>query len=199
MGIKNSLAIGLALASFTMSNAQGASENQETTIKTAEKSLTENFTIMSHKEIITTKISDLIVKYWREKTQELVRENALIEINKYKNWEKYKINYVLNTSAQNHADDMSKNNYFDHKNREGKHVWDRIATTDFDYKYLWENISNDNNISNVVMSYVKSKKWWHEDIFNEKYENIGIWICPVIDQNLETSKYYFVFDFGKTF
>jgi len=55
-----------------------------------------------------------------------VKEHALIEINKYKQGEKYKLNDILTKVAQNHADDMSKKNYFDHKTPDGKHVRDRV-------------------------------------------------------------------------
>ena len=168
-------------------------------VKNSEKNLIENFENISHEKIITMKIGDLIAKYWREKTQELIREHSLIEINKYKKWEKYKVNETLTKSAQNHADDMSKKNYFDHKNLNWKHVWDRVDSNNYNYKYLWENISNDNNISDVVMSYLRSTKWWHEEILEEKYEDIGIWLSPISNIITENPKYYFVFNFWKSF
>lgn len=194
----NNILLWLALTSAMFIGWQNLSAQTWKVLKNSEKNLIENFENISHEKVITIKINDLINKYWREKTQELVREHSLIEINKYKKWEKYKPNAVLTKSAQNHADDMSKNDYFDHKSLDWKHVWDRVDSTNYNYKYLWENISNDNNISDVVMSYLHSTKWWHEEILEERYEDIWLWISKTDDDSSwESPVYYFVFNFAK--
>lgn len=159
-----------------------------------------NMLSLDHEKIISMNISDLVEKYGREKTQEIVREHSLIEINKYKKWERYSVNFVLEKVAQNHANDMSKNNYFSHNSLDWKHSWDRVDQIWwYDYQVFSENISNDDCILDVVLSYVNSKKWWHEEIFENKYEDIGIGLAPIIDDDGIVKKYYFVFDFGKSF
>ena len=200
MGIKNTLAVWLIVSSSIVSDGQSLGKQSE---KIA-KNLTEAFDIdkENHTQIVVSKISDLEKKYGREKTKEIIRKHGLIEINKYRieQWvASYTTNMVLEQTAQNHADDMSENKYFDHKDLQGKHVWDRVNREWwYDYRSCWENISNDNTLASVVSSYVHSRKGWHEEIFQWKYEDIWIWISPVLAANSTSDpEYLFVFDFGK--
>ncbi len=203
MKSKNNILLWLALTWVMLWAWQNLSAQTQKFIKNSENNLTELFDNLDHEQILKSKISDLVAKYWLEQSQEIVREHSIIEINKYRSLKwvcEYKQNNILQKSAQKHADDMSKNNYFDHKNLEWKHVWDRLEDIWwYNYQYLWENISNDDNIYEVIESYFKSKKWWHEEIFDWKYEDIWLWIASIETNSWDYPKYYFVFDFAKKF
>lgn len=179
------------------------SAQTEKIIKNSKKDLVEvfdnpNLENINHELIIKSKISDLITKYWLEKAKDLVREHSLIELNKYKQWEKYKLNNMLTTASEKHAEDMAKNNYFRHTNLKWESPSDRVNKIwVYEYKYLWENMSNDDKISDIILSYVNSQKWWHEEIFNEKYNQIWIWFYPIENNNTYFVKYLFVFDYWK--
>jgi hypothetical protein len=167
------------------------------TIKESEKDLIENFQ-EDHNEIIHTDIYTLIEKYGIQEAYKKIRQHSLIEINKYKQWPEYRYNILLEHAAQNHAEDMSKNKYFDHKNTYWEHVRDRINKMGkYNYTHLWENISNDTNLFEIIASYKKSRQWWHEEIFEWKYEEIGIWISPIDKEDGTNDKYNIVFNFRK--
>lgn len=179
------------------------SAQTEKTTKDVKKNLIElldNSNIdQQHEQIIKSKISDLIAKYWAEEAQDIIRKHALLEINKYKQWERYKSNTILTDAAQNHANDMSENNYFKHKNLKGQEVWDRVDRIWwYNYQSLSENISFRDNIEDVIFWYTKWQITEHDEIFSWTYEDIWIWISLVQDTKWQwRGLYYFVFNFWK--
>lgn len=199
MKSKNNIVLWLALTGSMVCYGQNAIRNQ--IWKDIQKTLVENFdNTENHQQLIRTKIGDLIEKYGREKTQEILKIHAIQEINQHKQGEKYTSNDSLDKAAQNHANDMSQNHYFNHQSKEWTHVWERVgALGTYNYQYLGENISNGDALYDIILSYLKSKKWGHEEIFDQKYQDIGIGIAPIQEGNPKNPRYYVVFHFGKTF
>ncbi len=52
-----------------------------------------------------------------------------------------KLSSRLGRSAQNHAADMARNNYFSHTGRNGSNISDRAMATGYKYSFLGENIA----------------------------------------------------------
>jgi len=106
---------------------------------------------------------------------EIVRQHFLEEINTARtkiNSPAMKIDIVLNQIAQEHAQDMADNNYFDHEDSQGRHVWDRANEAGYEYSAISENIANDKTIEGVISGFVHSKMGGHERILSSEFKNI---------------------------
>ncbi len=164
-----------------------------------EQLLIENLQDENHQEIVKSKMSQIIEKYWIEKVKEIINEHALIELNKYKKWSKYKYNKTLAQAAQNHADDMANNNYFKHENMKQENVWDRVDKVWwYEYSIVSENISFRDNLYEVIYWYTLGQRTWHDQIFEPQFEDVGMGFAKIKDPKRKWQDlYYFVFNFWK--
>lgn len=194
---KSKLLLWIALLTAVNSSAQFSSVKN---IKDKVQTSIVNSISLDHEKIINMKISDLVKQYWRDKTQEIVREHSLIEINEYKQWIKYKSNNILYKVAQSHSDYLKKKNRFSHLWENWAQIWNRVDKMWwYNYQILSENISFRNNIKDVIYWYTKGQSTWHDEIFKESYEDLWIWISDKSDEWWSEDNYYFVFVFWKAF
>ena len=194
---KSKILLWLSLLSAVNSPARFSSIKE---IKDQVQTTIVNTVSLNHKNIINMHIFDLVELYWLDKAKEIVRDHFLLEINKYKEWLKYKQNIVLTKVAQEHATYLQKTNTFSHKGDKWNQVWNRVDENWwYNYQVLSENISFRNNIKDVVFWYTKGQNTWHDEIFKSDYEDIWIWITDKSDEWWSEDNYYFVFVFWKEF
>lgn len=182
---RHNILLWLALTSAILSGWQDLSAQTEKVIKDSKKDLTEifyntNIEQLSHEQIIKSKISDLIIEYWLEKTQELVREHIINEINIYRvsqNLPILKKNNILERLAQEHARDMARNGVLSHTNSQGKTVKEVFLEWGYDPKYAYtgQNIAYwPATIQELIENRLKSPV--HKaNIENSNFEEMGIW------------------------
>lgn len=88
-------------------------------------------------------------------------------------------NLQLELAAYNHAEDMSKNRYFDHVSKSGKTVKDRIIAAGYDfYGYksfiIGENIAlGQRSIKEVMEGWIKSPGHC-KNLMKQEYKEVGI-------------------------
>lgn len=153
---------------------------------------------IEHQKIIKKKISDILSGYGQEQWMEIIRKHLLIEINTARakvQAPAMKLDTTLTRMAQGHAQDMKKNNYFDHTDSQWRHIWDRAKDAGYQYSVISENIANDNTIEGVISGFVQSKMGGHERILSREYEYIGFWVEEYYDGNKKWYA-YFVLDFA---
>lgn len=98
-------------------------------------------------------------------------------------------NNKLEQSANNHAVDMYKNNYFQHNSRNGTNYSQRIEAAGYNWKFSGENIAEgQENANDVFLDWFKSTSHC-QNMMNKDFKNIGIANC----------KTYWVQDFGTLF
>ena len=98
-------------------------------------------------------------------------------------------NNKLEQSANNHAVDMYKNNYFQHNSRNGTNYSQRIEAAGYNWKFSGENIAEgQENANDVFMDWLKSTSHC-QNMMNKDFRNIGMANC----------KTYWVQDFGTLF
>lgn len=97
----------------------------------------------------------------------------------------------LATAAQRHADDMARQQYFDHTSKDGRSMSDRIVSAGYFFKgfksfAVGENIAfGQNSIKEVMAGWFKSEGHC-QNLMNPQFKEIGV---------AENSKYW-VQDFG---
>lgn len=100
-------------------------------------------------------------------------------------------NYQLENAAYLHAQDMSKNNYFDHTNLNGRTSKDRIIAQGYTIKgykriYYGENIGRGQlNITEIMNGWIKSPGHCR-NLMNQNFREVGV----------AMQNYYWVQDFG---
>ncbi len=66
-------------------------------------------------------------------------------------------NDSLAESSLRHSEDMARNNYFDHRSRDGSHSWDRVERAGYRYSTTGENIAAGyKNADEAVAGWIKS-------------------------------------------
>ncbi|WP_141698966.1 CAP domain-containing protein, partial [Candidatus Marithrix sp. Canyon 246] len=101
----------------------------------------------------------------------------------------------LNQAAQNHADDMARNNYFSHTGLNGSKPWDRAKAAGYNDSYVGENIAAGNTSPADVIQGWMNSQGHRENILNSNYTEIGFGYS-----HLDSSQYrhYWVQVFGKS-
>ena len=101
----------------------------------------------------------------------------------------------LNQAAQNHADDMTKNNYFSHTGLNGSKPSDRAKATGYNYSYVGENIAAGHSTPAETIKQWMNSQGHRENILNSNYREIGFGYSYS-----DSSKYrhYWVQVFGKS-
>jgi hypothetical protein len=101
----------------------------------------------------------------------------------------------LNQAAQNHAEDMTKNNYFSHTGLNGSQPWDRAEAAGYNYSYVGENIAAGRSTPAETINQWMNSQGHRENILNNNYTEIGFGYS-----HLDSSKYrhYWVQVFGKS-
>jgi len=84
-----------------------------------------------------------------------------------------KLSNQLNQAAQNHADDMTKNNYFSHTGLNGSKPSDRAKAAGYNYSYVGENIAAGNTSPADVIQGWMNSQGHRENILNSNYTEIG--------------------------
>jgi uncharacterized protein YkwD len=77
-------------------------------------------------------------------------------------------------AAQRKADDMFKNQYFDHISPAGTTPWDWFNSVGYDYTYAAENLAIDFNTAEGAHSALMKSTGHRENILGANYEDIGI-------------------------
>jgi hypothetical protein len=101
----------------------------------------------------------------------------------------------LNQAAQNHADDMTKNNYFSHTGLNGSQPSDRATAAGYNYSYVGENIAAGHSTPAETIKQWMNSQGHRENILNSNYRKIGFGYSYS-----DSSKYrhYWVQVFGKS-
>jgi len=85
-----------------------------------------------------------------------------------------KINSLLNKAAQLKAEDMVKNNYFDHYSPQGISPWHWIEKAGYHYATAGENLAVDYQTPEAVVKAWLLSASHRANILNEKYTEIGL-------------------------
>ena len=80
----------------------------------------------------------------------------------------------LTQAATNKANDMLKNNYFDHYSPSGKTPWDFINDANYDYELAGENLAVDFKSAEGVNSAWMNSPTHKKNILKSNYQEIGI-------------------------
>jgi len=102
------------------------------------------------------------------------------------------INALLNQSAQGHAQDMARNNYFSHTSQDGREFDERISAAGYQYHYCGENLAFNQKTPVEAVSSWMGSPGHRANILNANYVDIGIGISE--DANGER---YWAQNFGK--
>lgn len=87
-----------------------------------------------------------------------------------------KPNYELTLAAQNKADDMMQNGYWEHYHN-GKTPWDWMEEADYKFSSAGENLAIDFNDAESLMSAWMGSTTHRQNVVNPLYEEIGIGIA----------------------
>jgi uncharacterized protein YkwD len=98
-------------------------------------------------------------------------------------------NSNLEQSANNHAVDMYKNNYFDHNSLNGASYSERIEAAGYNWKFSGENIAEGQENANEAFSDWLKSTTHCQNMMNKSFKNMGVARC----------KNYWVQDFGTLF
>lgn len=83
-------------------------------------------------------------------------------------------NKLLTDAAQEKADDIINNQYFDHTRTDGLQPWDFIKSKGYDYKYAGENLAiGFDDYTTVHKAWMESPTH-KRNILNERFNEIGI-------------------------
>lgn len=83
-------------------------------------------------------------------------------------------NDQLALAAKLHTEDMVKNNFFDHVNKEGKSPGDRIKAADYTYRFYAENIAIINTDEKGVVAYWLTSQGHCKNIMDSRAKEIGV-------------------------
>jgi len=97
------------------------------------------------------------------------------QIRKENNLNPLKINYQLQQAAENKAQYLFRNNYFDHESKDGQKTFSYwIKETGYEYSFVGENLAtNFKNNQNLVQAWMDSPSH-QENLLNENYLETGI-------------------------
>mmetsp|Transcript_61661 Transcript_61661/g.170553 ORF Transcript_61661/g.170553 Transcript_61661/m.170553 type:complete len:740 (-) Transcript_61661:213-2432(-) len=104
-------------------------------------------------------------------------------------------NKELEKAAQRHAGDMAKNNYFSHDGLNGSDLKDRVATTEYRYTNVGENLfwrTPDNDPSYAVQGWMESQSH-RKNMLDPQFTEIGLGYA--VDPT--NAKHYYVQVFGR--
>lgn len=159
-------------------------------------------------EKIVNKNVDDIKKEYPNNWLKIIGQWIQYEINKVRKenfWEKCKecsvtLNTTLNSIAQSHSEDMAKNKYFSHINKEWKDCWDRLS--DYNKKitkknqynawYLWENIAKGPKTirASVFWRLNKGTKMHRLNVLANEKNDIWVWYSDWYRTLVVASKLY---------
>jgi uncharacterized protein YkwD len=80
-------------------------------------------------------------------------------------------------AAQDHANDMSENEYFSHTSKTGDTLVDRVRKYNSDFCYMGENIARGQSTAEEVVNDWLNSEGHRANIMNETYTKIGIGYC----------------------
>ena len=80
----------------------------------------------------------------------------------------------LNTSAQAHANDMVKNNFFSHTGSDGKQPWDRMTRAGYAWKAAGENIAAGNSTVDTTMTQWLNSPGHCANLMNSSFTQMGL-------------------------
>lgn len=83
-------------------------------------------------------------------------------------------NDQLALAAKLHTEDMVKNNFFDHTNKEGKSPGDRIKAAGYTYRFYAENIAIINTDEKGVVAYWLTSQGHCKNIMDSRAKEIGV-------------------------
>jgi uncharacterized protein YkwD len=158
-----------------------------------------------HQALINTSFDILFNQYGKLKAINLIRQHFLIEVNheraKLKN-KPLRFNDILNSTSQEHSEDMAKRSYFSHVNPDSLSSYDRMSAHHYNLQRAAENISyNHKNIKSIINGYLTSTQG-HRDIFTVgEYEEVGFGIAAEVYKTSMGRKniYYATTDYGIQF
>ncbi len=84
-----------------------------------------------------------------------------------------KLSAQLSRSAQSHALDMAKNNYFSHTGRNGSKIGDRAKASGYKYSRVGENIAAGRSTAEGTMKQWMNSSGHRANILNPKFTEIG--------------------------
>lgn len=100
---------------------------------------------------------------------------------------------TLCTTARWHATDMAVGNYFEHRDRQGRTVGERLASFGYHYRFCGQNIAaGQQSAEEVVRAWMKSPGH-RENILRREFREVGI--AYVQNPNSRYGRYW-VQDFG---
>ena len=91
-----------------------------------------------------------------------------------------KKNNLLMLSAKEKAEDMVRNNYFEHIAREGIQPWFFVERTGYRYETFGENIAKDYFSANSVHKAFMDSTGHRANILNKDFRDVGVAILPII-------------------
>lgn len=83
-------------------------------------------------------------------------------------------NDQLALAAKLHTEDMVKNNFFDHVNKEGKSPGDRIKAAGYTYRFYAENIAIISTDEKGVVAYWLTSQGHCKNIMDNRAKEIGV-------------------------
>lgn len=83
-------------------------------------------------------------------------------------------NDQLALAAKLHTEDMVKNNFFDHVNKDGQSPGDRIKAAGYDFRFYAENLAIISTDEKGVVAYWLSSKGHCKNIMNAGAKEIGV-------------------------
>jgi hypothetical protein len=99
----------------------------------------------------------------------------------------------LGPAAQGHAEDMARNNYFNHQGLNGSTPSDRATAVGYRYSYVGENISAGNKTPTQTIQQWMNSPGHRQNILNPSYTEIGFGYAYA---NSSSYRYYWVQVFG---
>lgn len=137
----------------------------------------------NHAQVLDAYVFTLFEKCWsnRAKTIALVKKHMIIEINIIRaahSLSKVSINPILQKVAQDHADDMLANKFYNHTNKQGENRYTRAHKAGLKEEYLVENIDKWSLSIQQVINEMRMQSKWHKRNILERYvTDIGVWVC----------------------
>lgn len=81
---------------------------------------------------------------------------------------------LLSGAAQAHAEDMARNNYFDHTGLDGSSAGERAQRSGYSSSFVGENIAVGNGFPEAVFEQWVNSSGHRENMLNENYTEIGV-------------------------
>ena len=84
------------------------------------------------------------------------------------------LNALLNQAAQAHADDMGRNNYFDHNSQDGRSPWERISATGYQGNGFGENIAAGRGDAQSTFTQWQNSPGHCRNMLSSNYNELGV-------------------------